>query len=1092
MDLQSSFMKKLICYRQPEVFGLGTEKGRAFQQSNPDVNADAGQLASIETQQETSLEGQNSMKDIQAVYEAGINAINAFTDTQKVAWGDDETKAEHDAALEAAKTAALNKWKEKQSEAENKFGEDAKIRSLEMADELAKARAAEKKYPEGSLDKISVFGNWAEGDNRVKYVENGEVKTQSENAGNFRYTLQYMLQAVYVAEGKEAAQRLFDTLKNNTRQQNNSNNLAKSFGLDEGLNPNSPVITFEGDNDEGRRTRGVLWGYMHAANSLFGKDKAGQDAKKEYFEYLGIEGRKSSEAYGDANKKMLGDLQTPEQWVRVHKKPADSLISIKEGVLQTQKNAFVDSYIAKHPYFKDHGAQEIRGVLMGFLKSCDDESTLDEAEKQIEDAVHPRAVGQYSEAIKKFFDKEDEVFPNKYSGDKRENQSLGYVYGLMLRAEETYKAKPYLLAAYKAKLKEVTNSDAWGKLENAENGFKAAVGLLPTPEGFEGARKVEKPQESFVDDMLKKLDADSLESLATRDYIRGILIGAIGKETDPAKMEERGNAALKEAGVTTGTDENGIRYDTSGTNRNLMNDILGKEANDKIDSLSKGLLTGMMLLAKEQFKNNPGDFEAYKKHLKAVVTDREFQTKMNGNLNAIDQANKEYENAGTDSVKKEKAVRQITALRQKVYDYVDHYAFWPDHFQSWFNRDALEKNVKANMDFVDAYGDKAQKPAAANAALNTIFNNEDLKDELKDDPKKEKASAVAKKKAELVKKIEEGKSPEARLAILAAAQAWVENYPDNNAESETKTADDYTKAAALYHSAERIIKSAKSREAAGKYLQERAKALGYKKLKKNEQYQQALEAVKAADPKDRQKILAQQIIELEKGAEAGKKPAFFLSLEDFNAYGKVIEEKMKPKESEEGHEKDGGKGNKQKAAADADEPAPRVSAGAGSGATRGEPTAPASQPAGSRQAGGTPPETPPGLPTTPGRQTNATAVEYTVETNAPETDPKRRSVQTALESAIKESMRRAKEGEYPDAANFKNGIPAWALVYMKNRELTDVDLSKPISAKVNGVTLTVDQNRWTVDDNNARWFENNNPKGSPPATGTAPPDAPQK
>lgn len=953
-------MKKIICKRFPEVFGIRAFKRFVYDETPG--QAEAERITGMEVGREAEISGNTEG-------EAGINKAfdkaKADIDSKAAEFkGKYEGKEDADkakAAIETARVAAQGKLEKAKTAALAVLKQNADKDANDMAKVLVDSRKseAEKKYKD-PLGYQSVPG-----DAGFDWInEKGKKEWNHLGTDDFKVALTAMIQAVYVAEGKKAADDLVAKMKN-SKLGFLEMKYDDEFKFAQGVEHDPPLIQFnpDYDNDERGNTRkltGLIFGYAHAARNRLEDDTA----REAYLAYLAESGKKA----GSAPRSMSpDDILTPDQWIAApgNEKYIGAGKKLDEQKLNEERASQVDDYLSKLSNTKER--EELKGIILGRLQGEKDPKKWMDIIRDTSAKAFGMSLDEYGKTewadldksklsnINDFVKKSQESM-GKYvldEGQNRDGKCRGYVAGLLMKAEERFKDDPAMLAQYKEQLKTITGSDELRqkmgdnlanseyytkrlgetgnlyedkrplakKLEDANNAlFDVVKNELPSPDKFADAAKAEKDkkynsmgetyrnQERYADDMIAKIPADKVKE---RNYIRSILIAAVGRETDPAKIKALGEAALKDA---KGLNLDPANLGSVDYEKNLKAFVDAHqdltENGNKMDDQSKGLAAGLLYAAELKYQNDPNKdkiLAGYKEYLKGKM---DTLGKDSGTVEKIEKLKRKQDllEDTTDPATRKKILGDIDKLQTELYNKSWYEMAWPDTFKKTFEEGEGKKHeelMAGNKDFLDKYGtkEKTDNFSHANPQIDAIF------EAFKNDPKnkdvydKNKA-AIEAKKTELHKLMASTNkdpskgpvilTPEARLGVMAQAQDYLAHLADDKA-SEKR----YKEAADRYTVTVKILAASADKKKSADYVTAMAKGIGYETAegKVDPKVQAALDKVNAAKDEDRAGVIAEQFGLLFKDAPSATDPNFTLfTKSDFDDYSKYLADK--PKEEE--------------------------------------------------------------------------------------------------------------------------------------------------------------------------------------------------
>lgn len=233
--------------------------------------------------------------------------------------------------------------------------------------------------------------------------------------------------------------------------------------------------------------------------------------------------------------------------------------------------------------------------------------------------------------------------PDVTSGDYNSRSLAGKIFGLNHAADNRIKDEK-AREAYKAYIAEAGRQA--GKARDAKQ-----VDAIQTPDEWIAAHPEYKEAATEVDQ--EKLDKERLAKINDylqefpgekgweKDQLRGILMGRLQGENDPAKwldlMREAGAKAygvsVDDYKATSWADLNksdAITKYIKGQEKDIGKYLLDKEKNH--DGQGRGYVAGLLMAAEERYKDNPALLRKYREELKALTDSSEFGEKVRANL----------------------------------------------------------------------------------------------------------------------------------------------------------------------------------------------------------------------------------------------------------------------------------------------------------------------------------------------------------------------------------------------------------------------------------------------------------------------------
>lgn len=237
--------------------------------------------------------------------------------------------------------------------------------------------------------------------------------------------------------------------------------------------------------------------------------------------------------------------------------------------------------------------------------------------------------------------------PDVTSGNYNSRSLAGKIFGLNHAADnrikdagvrEKYKA--YLAEAGRqaGKAKDATQVDA---IQTPDEWIAAH------PEHKEAAaevdqEKLDKERLSKINDYLKDFPADKGWE---KDQLRGILMGRLQGENDPAKwLDLMREAGAKAYGVSVDAykdtswgdlnKDNAVSKYIKEQQKDMGKYLLDDEKNH--DGQGRGYVAGLLMAAEQRYKDNPALLRKYREELKAVTESDDFGKKVRANLNDSD------------------------------------------------------------------------------------------------------------------------------------------------------------------------------------------------------------------------------------------------------------------------------------------------------------------------------------------------------------------------------------------------------------------------------------------------------------------------
>ncbi len=824
-----------------------------------------------------------------------------------------------DKALSTAKTEALKKLKTNYDAAQQKRTENAKAFSESMGVKLTQANRA-------SVDD-------AVGKGELKRAI-GEIDTGSEGPGNNMDRITQMLKIVYIEEGKAAAEVLARQMER--KSEGVGDNMDRKS-----MNDVFGEGTFK-TADDAKLTEGAsstvsgrMYGLVYVAGRAFGDSEAGKAAYAAYMEYLKAEGEKikANKNWAEKDKAAVA-LMTPTEWAAQNtlhrmglKKYAEAggapelLDKIESGDAKNKLKAVLDGILRGETDPKKRDAM-VKQMMTDLGKDENSIASLTPAD--LEAYLRSKKLDGYGDTFDKLkMDKASDfeaIEKARSMGLERFKSNMkGYLSGLQLSADskefkdgnKDYSAR--VRQEYRDYIKQQSSLEGGGDLmNNLQTGINKVLtppttmpevitwgmkvpGLVDmyssavrtgfqTPDLFfvtflakEKEKYKDHPQEREVDDMLSKIPAEKTKE---RDYLRGILLGAIGGETDPDKMRKLAEDAMK--------DQNGLNMDPAKLEevdfkKNLKKFIEDRkeffgEDGKKLGDMTQGYAAGLLYQAEQRFKDKPELLDAYKKQVKEKLDE---YAKVEETKDAVRrlEAYKLNLPIETDPQKKKNTQKQIDELQSSMYRGAWEKILYPATFEKEKAPQLKEQTLAGNKDFLDKYGqaDKLDKPNSEKS-LTAIFGSVP-KDKITDANKK----AYEDKQKELAAALGKAKTPEDRLKILAQAQDFTAHFVDGKAPE-----DRFQTVAEQYTLTVKIADTAKDKKKSDAYIKAMAKALGYKD--DDQKVKDALAAITDAAESKRAGVLADQVVALYAGADAAKRPPIAYTKEAYDTYSAYIAE----------------------------------------------------------------------------------------------------------------------------------------------------------------------------------------------------------
>ncbi len=929
-----------------------------FQQHNRFVFQDGGQtesfaLAGIEAGQEKQLSPENGKEALVAQYKQAKETIDSQAAQYKKKFEGKEDGDKAQAAIEKARGDAQEKLAASYNQMVGQLEKNSETTANEQVNAIISYR---KEKAEGKYNDALIYET-VPGKAGFTWSPKGKVGADKSNEwnhlgeGDFKVALTAMIKAVYVAEGPKAADDLVNKMKHQ-KLGFDEMQADPEYAFGQGTYHDPPLIQFnpDMDNDENGNTRkltGLVFGYAHAARNRL----ENEDAREAYFSYLASSGKKA----GAAPRSMdPDDILTPDQWLAQsgNEKYLGAAKKLDEEKLNEERTAQVDDYLGKLSNTKQRG--ELKGLLLGRLQGESDPKKWNQIMRETSASAFGMTLDVYSKTEWSDLDKSHrssiddfvkkaQANMGKYvleEGQNHDGKSAGYVAGLLMRAEEKFKDDPAMLAKYKEQLKAITDSedlkkkmgdnlanseyfskrvgevednysakkDATEKLSKANDAlFDIVKQELPSPDKFVAAAKEEKDekykkigekyrnQERYADDMIAKIPADKVKE---RNYIRSILIAAVGRETDPDKIKALGEAALKDkAGLNLDPDKLGsVDYE-----KNLKAFVDAHtdftENGKKMDDQSKSLAAGLLYAAEVKYKDEPNKdkiLAAYKKYLKGKMDTLGKDSDNQEDIEKLKLKQSLLEDT-IDKGTRDKILADIDKLQTKLYNKSWNAMAWPDTFKEDFSDN--EQLITDNKNFLDKHGtrEKVGTFQPANREIDAILdefkkdhadayskNEETIKGKIVEFHKRMASRNTDPEKGEVIK------TPGERLKLLAELQGYLSNMADDGVEE-----NQYIDATEKYTYTTKILEASTNINEAKKYVQGMAEGLGFD-VKKDQKAIDALKAVNDAKPEDRAHVMAEQIAALYK--DSPKHPENPFTKEDFDDYSQyILDKKTAPK-----------------------------------------------------------------------------------------------------------------------------------------------------------------------------------------------------
>ena len=237
--------------------------------------------------------------------------------------------------------------------------------------------------------------------------------------------------------------------------------------------------------------------------------------------------------------------------------------------------------------------------------------------------------------------------PDVTSGDYNSRSLAGKIFGLNHAADNRIKDAG-VREKYKAYL-----AEAGRQAGNAKDAKQADAIQTPDewiaahPENKEAAteidqEKLEKERLSKINDYLKDFPA---EKGWEKDQLRGILMGRLQGENDPAKwLDLMREAGAKAYGVSVDVykdtswgdlnKDNAVSKYVKEQQKDMGKYLLDEEKNH--DGQGRGYVAGLLMAAEKRFEGNPALLKKYREELKAVTESDDFGKKVRSNLDNSD------------------------------------------------------------------------------------------------------------------------------------------------------------------------------------------------------------------------------------------------------------------------------------------------------------------------------------------------------------------------------------------------------------------------------------------------------------------------
>ncbi len=771
---------------------------------------------------------------------------------------------------------------------------------------------------------------------KISYRVNGENKTERWQSGNLDKAVTEALKVIYKEQGKDAADAKVDEM---IKASTGFGNRVGMSELGQILNVNGVnALTYAGDNEMlgdaaefDQKQVGRIWGLAYAANAAFGDNEAGKKGLADYTQYV-------HDAVVAVNKSKTKDqasavdgLMTPTEWAMKNNKEAlkgykeNATANVSELILSIgdtkSKNKLNGIWTAIQDAESDQGKQNLMFQdFLGKLGIADADALAKLKPEELEKLLKEKNANVYGDA------------PDKLDGlkgdDKEANKAInmvkdrlqGYLSGLEVASDgKEFKDGDYdysdrVRSEYRDYIKRVSSStgpdskmadittkmgpvlqqtDLFNQVKrDALYGFlnEAKAGIKTPNQFFEDFKAKEKERYTGVSEAYVKQEkyvnylVDSLPAEKTKehDYLRGILIAAVGRETDPQKMKDAANAALKELGVDP-TKLGEADYDKNfkkfvDARRDLTDN--GK----KMDDMSKGLAVGLIYAAEQKFKDDPNKdkiLASYKEYLKGKMDtlgkDEDTQEK----VAELKRQQSLLKNT-TDSETRKNILTTIAKLQSPLYLGSWNAMGWPDTFKKDFDVKDVEdrkKLLEENKKFLSDYAPEKLTDDSARGAINTILSAipKDKADANKD--------AIAAKKTALLAEVDALKTKKGKdlgnayLQILAKAQDYAGTLDEKDHR--------YLDGSNRYITTARILEVSGNQKESVDYVTKMGKAMGLDE--KTGTLKDALDKVKAASPDERAAIIAAQIEAILKVAPADKKGDLAFEKTDFDDYRDAAE-----------------------------------------------------------------------------------------------------------------------------------------------------------------------------------------------------------